>query len=140
MSLIKQAMFLCILLLGACKVATESTYIFERVIDGDTFVASGERIRLWGIDAPEKNEPEAYAAKLYLEVLLENGQLACDFLYKDKYQRNVMKCSSNGHDIALDMVKMGMAKDYEKYSKGYYSAAQKEARDARIGIWSGSKI
>lgn len=118
----------------------ETVLVYERIIDGDTFVANGKKIRLWGIDAPEKNEPESFAASLYLETLLEQGELRCEFFNTDKYQRDVMTCYSDGHDIASDLVKMGMARDYKRYSKGYYDAEEKEAKANNRGIWSGRRI
>ena len=129
-----------VLTVSACKVSASNALYLERVIDGDTFIASGTKIRLWGVNAPEKNEPESFTSTKYLEVLLEEGTLTCDFLYKDRYQRSVMQCFSDGKDIAWDMVKMGMARDYPKYSEGYYSKAEQEAKDMRAGIWSGAKI
>ena len=127
-------------LLPACKPLNADVLIYERVIDGDTFVASGKKIRLWGIDAPEKEEPEALTATMYLEVLIEQGELSCSFVNKDKYQRDVMRCFSNGYDIAADMVKQGMATDYKKYSKGYYDVEEKKAKANKLGIWSGNRI
>ena len=69
--------FLVILLLIAYPAYAKSDLVkthapveLERVIDGDTFAGSRRKIRLWGIDAPEKDEPEYLAATLYLEVIL----------------------------------------------------------------------
>lgn len=126
---------LVFLLILACNPINNDVLVYERVIDGDTFVASGKKIRLWGVDAPEKNKPEGYTASIYLEVLLEQGQLNCKFMYKDRYQRDVMKCFSDGFDIAADLVKMGMAQDYKKYSNGYYSKEEQKAKNSKSGIW-----
>lgn len=108
---------------------------FERIVDGDTFVASGKKIRMWGINAPEKNQVHYLASKLYLEVLLKKGDLRCKYIEDDKYQRAVMHCTSKGHDIGSDMVRMGLAKDYDKYSGGFYNAEQKFAEEHKYGIW-----
>jgi endonuclease YncB( thermonuclease family) len=107
----------------------------ERVIDGDTFVASGFKIRLWGIDAPEKDEPLYEISKKALELFLETGQLDCKFIDKDRYSRDVMHCLSGGKDIGALMVKTGFAKDYTKYSGGFYQAEEKYAKDSSLGIW-----
>jgi endonuclease YncB( thermonuclease family) len=133
---------LSFLLVAGCQEISSNNQalVYERVVDGDTFIASGKRIRLWGIDAPEKGEPESYAASMYLEVLLEQGNLTCSFKHKDRYDRDVMQCFSNGYDVASDLVKQGMATDYKKYSNGYYSNQEKEAKSKSLGIWSGSRI
>lgn len=124
----------------SCVPSTGSNLSYESVVDGDTFYADGKKIRIWGIDAPEKGEYEYYTATLYLEVLLENKELSCNLMHIDKYKREVMRCYAEGNDIASDLVRMGMAKDYEKYSKGYYEKEEIEARQNKRGIWSGSSI
>lgn len=108
---------------------------FERVIDGDTFIASNRKIRLWGIDAPEKNEPLYRVTSKALELFLETGVLECKLIDMDKYKRYVMHCLSDGKDIGALMVKIGFAKDYKKYSGGLYQTEQKFAKDALLGIW-----
>jgi len=117
------------------KDETLKGFQIERVIDGDTIVASGETIRLWGIDAPEKDEPKSYAAKLYLETILNEGPLACEELYKDRYQRTVAKCFSDGKDIGSMIVLMGLATDYKKYSEGHYAFEEQEAKKYKRGMW-----
>lgn len=128
------------LILSACNENNPNALIYERVIDGDTFIASGKKIRLWGIDAPEKNEPESFAATLYLEVLLEQGKLLCNEIDIDKYERHVMRCYSGEEDIAASLVKNGMATDYKVYSKGYYARDEEFAKINKFGIWIGSRI
>ena len=97
-----------------------SEFQIERVIDWYTLVACGVIIRLWWIDAPEKNEAKSYAANLYLETTLNEVALVCEELYKDQYQRTVAQCFSDGKDIAGMLVLMGLATDYKRYSKGHY--------------------
>lgn len=108
---------------------------FERVIDGDTLVASGRKIRIWGIDAPEKNTPAYMASSWLLQSLVSGGDLTCKFIDLDKYKREVMHCLIDGLDIGAMMVKVGMAKDYKKYSGGYYQQEQSQAKAAKRGIW-----
>lgn len=108
----------------------------ERVIDGDTFVSFGKSIRLWGIDAPEKGDKHYLASKLYLEVILQKQPFSCHYKHKDRYQRLVMQCFSNKVDIARLMVRMGMARDYFKYSNGEYAEDEKFAKEMKYGVWS----
>ena len=111
-------------------------YIYERTIDGDTFVAGGKTIRVWGIDAPERGDPVFLASKMYMEVLLENArELRCKFIDTDRYGRDVLHCQVDGLDIGSMMVQMGMARDYRRYSGGYYAAEERLAREAEMGIW-----
>lgn len=108
---------------------------FERVIDGDTIVASNRKIRIWGIDTPEKDQPGYLAASWLLESLIKEGQLSCKLIDIDKYKREVMHCLIDGLDIGNMMVKAGMAKDYSKYSGGYYKQEQDQAKSEKRGIW-----
>ena len=110
--------------------------LLDRVIDGDTFVAGGKHVRLWGIDAPEKDEAHFLAAKLYLETLLQQSPFSCYYKHKDRYQRLVMQCFSKDEDIASSLVRMGVAKDYPKYSKGTYAKDQEFAKKSAYGMWS----
>ncbi len=111
-------------------------YNLERVIDGDTIVAGGQKIRLWGIDTPEKDEPYFLAAKLLLESLIGEGSLTCKFIEVDRYQRDVMHCLIDTLDIGSMMVQSGMAKDYSRYSGDYYQYEEELARSLKRGIWS----
>ena len=128
-------------LLHACdqtKDIDTNTFAIERIIDGDTFVADGIKIRLWGIDAPEKNEELVFASTMYLETLLSQGKVDCKFQHQDRYKRDVMQCFVDGNDIASDMVKFGLAEDYERCSKGHYRFEEDFAKKKRIGIWKNS--
>ena len=107
----------------------------ERVVDGDTFYASGINIRLWGIDAPEKNEKLFEKSKKALELFLENAQLNCKFIDFDKYKRQVMHCYVDQADLGGLMIKTGFAKDFVKYSGGFYRQEEMFAKEANLGIW-----
>ena len=113
-----------------------TSFNLERVIDGDTFVASGKKIRLWGIDAPEKDHPVSFASTLFLETLLKQGELECKQIDIDRYKRLVMQCFVDGKDVAADLVRFGLATDYKRYSKGHYNFEEDLARRNESGIWS----
>lgn len=117
-----------------------------KVLDGDTIVVNGHRIRLYGIDAPELDQvfwyrgermasgPMAMAA---LEALISGVLVRCEPIEMDQYGRLVAKCfSSNGVDIGKRMVSAGWALAYRRYSTEYI-AAESEARIARRGMWRG---
>lgn len=107
----------------------------ERVIDGDTFVASGIKIRLWGIDAPERDEPLYQHSRQALVYFLESGSLTCSQIDTDRYGRSVMQCESDRQDVGALMVRAGFARDFARYSKGFYAAEEDEARRGNLGIW-----
>ena len=85
-------LFLVLFLLSGCvketPVAKHDLLEFEtveRVVDGDTLVlGNGERVRLIGINAPEKGEPCFGEAKKALQEMVENKQV---FLQKDEVRK-----------------------------------------------------
>lgn len=130
---------LCALIPDALKDKTLPTMLkFERVVDGDTFVAGGRKIRIWGIDAPEKGDGAYRVSGWLLQSLVEGKELGCKLIDQDKYRRDVMQCFTDGQDIGAVMVKFGMAKDYKRYSAGYYRQEEKEAKEKGRGIWEDS--
>ncbi len=111
----------------------------DYVIDGDTIVADGIKIRLWGIDAPEKKSIYFLPSKMLLEVILSDRTLTCKFIEKDRYKRHVMHCLIDGRDIGSMMVQVGMARDYSKYSGDYYQYEEDLAKSKGLGIWDKAK-
>jgi endonuclease YncB( thermonuclease family) len=111
-------------------------YKFERVVDGDTFVAGGRMIRVWGIDAPEKGDFAYKVSSWLLQSLVKDQILNCRLVDVDKYKRDVMQCKASDLDVASTMVKFGMAKDYRRYSGGYYTLEEDDAKKNKRGIWS----
>lgn len=111
------------------------TIEIQHVIDGDTFVANNERIRLWGINAPEKNKPLYDMSTFALEKFLGN-KVRCKHIEMDKYKRRVMQCKTiDGIDIGAMMVWTGFARDFQKYSGGFYNSEEKWAKGQKLGIW-----
>jgi endonuclease YncB( thermonuclease family) len=117
-----------------------------RVIDGDTIVVNGERVRLHGIDAPELDQVFWYRgqrlasgamAMAALEALTAGVLVRCEAITRDRHDRLVAKCfSANGVDIGRRMVSAGWALAYRRYSMEYVDA-EAEARAARRGMWRG---
>jgi endonuclease YncB( thermonuclease family) len=117
-----------------------TTLTFERVIDGETFFASGKKIRIWGINAPGSDEPEAPVSTAVLEKFLtQAGKIECKYLYRDGHDSEVMHCFADGHDIGSMMVQTGMAKDNPKFSGHYYAGEHGSAQKAGRGIWQDKK-
>lgn len=113
-----------------------------KVIDGDTLVLDGKRIRLVGIDAPElrqvcqrDNEPWpcGKGARDHLADLIGDAKIGCEAGGSDRYGRLLAVCSSGGRDLNAAMVSTGYAVAF-----GDYEAEENGARAKRLGIWSGT--
>lgn len=116
------------------------------VTDGDSLKIDGNRVRLWGIDAPELGQRCAWrdqpfdcgrAAKDQLGKLVAGGQVECEPVDRDRDRdgRTVARCTVDSRDLAAEMVRLGWALDYRKYSGGAYSREEQEAREAGQGLW-----
>jgi endonuclease YncB( thermonuclease family) len=116
------------------------------VIDGDTIEIHGQRIRIWGIDAPESRQlchvqgnpwRCGQRAALALSDWIGHQTVACAERDRDRYGRVVATCSVAGEGVAVWLVRHGWALDWPRYSKGAYAGPQREAAAARAGIWQG---
>ncbi len=95
------------------------------VVDGDSLYLHGlkKQIRLWGINAPERNEPGYKQATRQLRSLTLHKHLTCYRQDTDKYGRTVARCENkNGEDISRSMLESGKAKEYCWFSKGFYGS------------------
>lgn len=115
-----------------------------RVIDGDTIELSSEKLRLFGMDAPEKGQPckrnnSPYdcgaASKEHLEFLLTGAKVECTKKKKDKWGRYIALCSADGEDISQLMVRHGWAMAYREFSTAYVED-EEFAKSNRLGMWS----
>ena len=110
-----------------------------RMIDGDTLDLGGERIRLFGIDAPERGQSCGpldcgKAATEALADILSAGPVRCTRVNTDRYARTVARCKAGRVDVNREMVRRGMAWAYRQYSEDYMRD-EKAAKKARLGIW-----
>lgn len=121
------------------------------VADGDTITVLDEtktqhRIRLVGIDAPEKSQPFGQASKQSLSTMVYGKDVSVLWEKKDQYGRilgKVMRLPWG--DVNLVQVKTGMAWHYKRYMADQsredqvaYATGEMTARQARIGLWADS--
>ena len=117
-----------------------------RIIDGDTIEIAGERIRLFGIDAPEGRQRCMLNGKPWrcgqqatfaLAEFIGKAWVRCNEKDRDRYKRIVAVCFLGNKNINAWMVRNGWAVDYRRYSKGIYANEQRAARRQRLGVWQG---
>lgn len=121
----------------------------ERVIDGDTIQVDGARLRLHGIDAPEKNQTCrnargqrwgcGRAATERLRQKLAGHVLDCQILDHDRYGRAIARCRQGDTDINAWLVEEGLALAYRRYSQDY-APQEARAQAAGRGLWQGPFI
>ena len=121
------------------------------VSDGDTITVldaskTQHKIRLEGIDAPEKAQPFGNRSKEHLSDQVFGKQVEVQSNKTDKYGRTVGKVLINGKDANLEQIRAGFAWHYKEYQKEQsssdrvaYSNAESFARTARSGLWSDPK-
>jgi endonuclease YncB( thermonuclease family) len=112
------------------------------IADGDTLtVVDGantqHKIRLAGIDAPEKKQAFGTKAREALADKVFGKTVRVDVIDVDRYRREVGRIYLADRFINLEMVRDGFAWRYVRYDKpGEFSAAESEAREQRRGLWA----
>lgn len=147
--------FVALVIGTACNVAESAEGDVHtgraEIVDGDTLIVSGTaaRIRLYGIDAPEGRQKctdsggapylcGTRSAEHLHRLVGRNGHLSCAEKDRDRYGRIVAECfRPDGLNINAAMVADGWAVEYRHYSDGRYGRAEREARRAGRGLWSG---
>lgn len=117
------------------------------VADGDTITILDNsntqfKIRLAGIDAPEKKQDFGNVSKRSLSEMVFNQQVTIEWKKTDRYGRMVGKVVRNGKDVNLEQVKLGMAWFYRKYQNELvfddrinYLHAEENAMSKQVGLW-----
>lgn len=138
-------LFLLLFVLHSCQQPLKDDGLSGTAVkipDGDTFtlLTPGKksiRIRLFGIDAPEKGQDFYQVSRDYLGSLLEGKTLTVQVRDTDRYQRIVgdVYLPDNRYVNRL-MVEAGLAWHYRQYSKSMELAkAEQQARENRLGLW-----
>ncbi len=117
------------------------------ISDGDTITvldktSKEHKVRLMGIDAPEKSQSFGNEAKQTLSNYIYKKEVTVEFKKYDKYNRIVGKVTLEGQDICLEMIHDGMAWHYTEYEKEQsktdrelYREAETKARAMKVGLW-----
>lgn len=117
------------------------------VLDGDTLTLldtghQEHRIRISGIDAPEKSQPYGAASKKYLSnrAFHRPAQAWCH--KRDRYNRQVCTVVVDEADLGLALVRAGLAWHYKRFAveqtavdRAQYAEAEDYARAAKVGLW-----
>jgi endonuclease YncB( thermonuclease family) len=137
-------LILSVLLL--CCSPAEAKTVQGRVVgvtDGDTIKVLVDReqikIRLYGIDTPEKKQAFGQAATRVIKSLL-SPSVTVEEKDTDRYGRTVgIVYTSTGINVNEEMVKSGYAWVYRKYCRSSFCSdwleMENNARNNKIGLW-----
>ena len=115
--------------------------------DGDTITVLDDtntqhKIRLTGIDAPEKRQAFGNVSKQSSSEMVAGQSVAVDWVKVDRYGRKVGKVLLAGLDCILEQIKRGLAWHYKQYQREQsstdqqsYAAAEIAAKEAKLGLW-----
>ncbi|MEQ1578654.1 MAG: thermonuclease family protein [Hyphomicrobium sp.] len=113
-----------------------------KLVDGDSFYLNGTEVRMLGIDAPEGRQtcerqgrswPCGEDARRHLALFIGGRSISCRGDEPDQHGRMLGTCTVNGRNLNRDMVTSGFAVSFG----ALYNREEREARDARRGLWSG---
>ena len=115
-----------------------------KIIDGDTIILNGEKIRFSGIDTPELKQtclkdgqevPCGMTAKRLLAEKIGNTTIECISEGKDTYKRTLAECFVNGESLSKFLVRSGYAFAYRKYSTKFIKD-EEFAKANKLGMWA----
>jgi micrococcal nuclease len=126
---------------GQSQAGRSFSGVVTHVADGDTLdVTVGDRavkIRLEGIDAPERGQPFSAQARTHLRVLTFSQRVVVHVRNTDRYGRLVARVIVGTKDLSEEMVAAGLAWHYLEYSSDARLALlEKQARNKGLGLWA----
>jgi endonuclease YncB( thermonuclease family) len=128
----------------------QASILLGRVVgvsDGDTITLLDAdntqfKIRLVGIDSPEKRQAFGQRSKEALSDLIYDKQVSVEHFKTDRYKRILGKIRVGQTDINLSMIRQGFAWHFKKYQNDQpledrlaYIRAEEEARATKRGLW-----
>lgn len=113
------------------------------VIDGDTIKVktkgTEQKIRLYGIDCPELDQPFGSQAKNKTKKLIQNKRVKIQVLDKDRYGRLVALVSTKTFILQEELLKSGLAVVYPMFCKmpicSKWQQLEEQAKEQKKGIW-----
>ena len=150
----KLVLFLTSLLLSSNALANSLNCPCKvvKVTDGDTVHVLDQskekhKIRLGGIDAPERKQAFGRNSTANLARLIAGQNVEVEYNKRGRYKRIIGKLVKDGQDINLQQVKDGYAWHYKSYQKDQseldrelYAEAENRARADKLGLWSAPAI
>ena len=112
-----------------------------KIADGDTLTLltpsnQQVKIRLAGVDTPERKQPFGNKAKQALSNLAFQKQALVEIAAKDRYGRTIGVVFVDGLNVNAELVKQGMAWVYRKYTDDErLYVLESEAKQAKRGLW-----
>lgn len=119
------------------------------ISDGDTLTARCStqdaahpyqqvKVRLAGIDAPERRQPFGERSRQHLAGLCFQQQARITVRTTDRYGRSVADVECRGQDTGTEMVRAGLAWWYVRYGKDHrhLAAVEADAKARRVGLWA----
>jgi len=137
-----------LLLFAHCAWAESIQGKVVAIADGDTVTLLNvnnqqHKIRLSGIDAPEKSQPFGARSKANLSAMVFGKDVVAECGKVDRYRRDICKILIDGRDVNIEQVKAGLAWWYRKYAKEQsskdreqYEVAEFQAKIHRLGLWA----
>jgi endonuclease YncB( thermonuclease family) len=137
----RRSFFTLIVLCFLSCVPVEQQGKVVKVVDGDTFDLLGvnktTRIRLFGIDSPERGQAFNKRAKAFTDSLVAGKQIRVVVRDKDRYGRTVGDAYlTDGTHVNAEIVRAGYAWQFRQYSSDPEIARlEQAARKNRRGLW-----
>ena len=144
----KKLILVLILFLSNFAYAKTIEGLVVGVADGDTITVLDQqkntyKIRLQGIDAPEKKQAFGEKSKQSLQDLVHSKQVRIEYDKEDKYGRIVGKVTVDDVDVCLQQLVLGMAWHYKKYQneqsvsdRALYSETELKSKSLKLGLWT----
>jgi len=133
-------LIIALLLTVSCKVNVLTGEVV-RVADGDTFTLLVDnntqvRVRLYGIDCPERGQPYNRVATEHLKQLLAKGNVRVKKMDTDRYDRTIGIVYAGGINVNESLLAAGLAWHYISFDNNFaWAALEAQARENKIGLW-----